>query len=151
MVFDAAVAEAVRKTPHSLWVLTIIVLLAVMIVVTAVAVTTGRKVSMLRILEIDEFHPPEVQKCAFLSSTFSAASSIDSDALIGINNQITNLQSQLYKEPTTKNNANAHSWMVFSSDTESLYEELDMLRKKAQTISDARLSLLLDLKKSCSP
>jgi hypothetical protein len=149
----ALVVEAVRKTPHLLWVLIIIVLLAVIIVVTVVAVTKGRAVSILGLLTIDEFHPPEVQKCAFLASTFSAASSIDSDALVGINNQIANLQRQLYKEPATKK-ADAHSWSVFpdpATDTEDLYKELDTLRRKAEAISDVRLSLLFDLKKSCSP
>jgi hypothetical protein len=66
-------------------------------IVTGLAVLKGQGVSVAG-LKIEEYHPPEVQKCAFLASAIPSTSSINTASLDSTTKQILNLRSQIFEK-----------------------------------------------------
>ena len=138
--------ELIRKAPPLAAVVAIVLIIALVPAIVA-AVNAGRGVSFSIFgygLKIDEYHSPEVQKCELLASAFPAASSMNSDVVSGMENQIINLRQYMFERNSpqvTKTNYAAHEWHSFDpfSHPETANDEIRELSGTVQAISNQKI------------
>src|SRR5947209_19588822 len=101
--------EIIRSTPAFLRAIVLIVLLGLITItvsVVCVAVFSGRELHAWG-LEVKEYHPPEVQKCAALSGSIASLQNVNQDVINLLNSQIVSAAAtadKYFEEAATTNN-----------------------------------------------
>ncbi len=148
--------EVIRTTPSFLRATVLVVLLgliAIAVCVISSAVFTGRELHAWG-LQVTEYHPPDVQKCAAISGSIQFLQGVNQDGLNLLNSQIVaaNTTADKYvEEAAAINNRGGLSSVGedLRQRAKALQTDIADIRKKQSEIMDARAKVLEELRASC--
>jgi hypothetical protein len=149
--------EVIRTTPSFLRATVLIVLLGLITVAVCVissAVFTGRELHAWG-LQVTEYHPPDVQKCAAISGSIQFLQNVNQDGLNLLNSQIIAKSATAEKFVEEAAATNGRGGLSFVADdyrqrSKALEAEITDLQNKQNKIMDDRAKVLEEIRASCA-